>query len=174
MAAAVSEELAGHLLRADGQEDVCLATYSVSTGATRITSIVTSTILPRERERQVHGNATFTGKYVVRAPPEAPHRAEALLILHSHPCGRGFQGLSRPDRDTESEYARVAQAITGQPLVGMTLAGFDLSWSGRLWETSGELRPIDSVRVVGDRLRLSWNEQRRPSPKVTGGQVRTI
>jgi hypothetical protein len=174
MAAAVSEELAAHLLRTDGQEDVCLATYSVSTGATRITSIVTSTIPPREGERKVHGNATFTGKYVVRAAAEAAQRGEGLVILHSHPGGRGWQGLSTPDRDTESEYARVAQAITGQPLVGMTLAGFDLSWSARLWKTSGELRPIDSVRVVGDRLRLSWNEQQRPSPKLTGAQVRTI
>jgi molybdopterin-synthase adenylyltransferase len=174
MPAAISAQLAGHLLRADGQEDVCLATYSVSTGATRTTSIVTSMIPPREGERVVHGNASFSGEYVVRGAVEAASRGEGLVILHSHPCGRGSQDLSRTDRETESDYVRVAKAITGQPLVGMTLAGADAAWSARIWESTAKLFPTEGVRVVGHRLTVTWNEQRHARPRVTDAQVRTV
>ena len=68
--------------------------------------------------------------------------------------------------------------LTGLPLVGMTLATGDRSWSARHWDR-GAGRAIDcthasSVRVVGDRLAVSWNDALRPPPQSTASQLRTV
>src|ERR1700704_4890288 len=78
MAGSIDDALRTHLLREDGQEDVCLASYAHSTGATRVTSILTNVILPQPGERKVHGNATFPSEYVVRAASEASARGEGI------------------------------------------------------------------------------------------------
>ena len=69
----VARNLRTHLLRGDGQEDVTLATYSPSTGVDRRTALVRAVHLPRSGEREVHGNASFTGNYVVRVAAAAAH-----------------------------------------------------------------------------------------------------
>src|SRR5207253_3759906 len=60
MRSTVHRELRTHLLRADGQEDICLATYRPSTGSTRRTAIVREMITPLPADREVHGNASIT------------------------------------------------------------------------------------------------------------------
>lgn len=60
------ESLRNHLLRLDGQEDLCFATYIPSTGRSRYTGIVTSLILPQEGERKVYGNVSFVPGYFER------------------------------------------------------------------------------------------------------------
>ncbi|NTW38291.1 MAG: hypothetical protein HGA44_00150 [Cellulomonadaceae bacterium] len=173
MTGKVSQQMRDHLLRDDGQEDVLLATYRPSTGTERTTALIRSVILPRDGERQVHGTASFTSTYVLRAAAEARARGEGLVLLHSHPQGRGWQGLSRPDRQTESDYQRVAAAFTQQPLLGMTLAGDDTTWSARFWLDSARPQWAESVRTVSDRLDVSWNDELRPAPRATASQVRT-
>ena len=64
------------------------------------------------------------------------------------------------DRDAESSYANLGREITGLPLVGMTLAGGDETWSARHWDV-GNGRHVHytestNVRVIGDRLAVSW------------------
>ncbi|MBN9215536.1 MULTISPECIES: ThiF family adenylyltransferase [unclassified Microbacterium] len=170
----LSNELEAHLARADGQEDVVIATYVWSTGNTRRTAILGRAVMPAPGERKVHGNASFTGGYVVRAATEARERSEGIVLLHSHPDATGWQGLSGPDHNTESEYERVARSITGLPLVGMTLGTRGSSWSGRVWETSAEPTHAESVRVSGSTLRVTWNEDRRRAPRATEYQRRTV
>lgn len=174
MTSEVERELTAHLLRADGQEDLCLASYSPSTGRIRSTSILTTAIYPRAGEREVHHNASFTGEYLLRAASEAARRGEGIAILHSHPRGRGWQVLSRLDHDAESSYARLALAVTGHPLVGLTLAGVDRTWSARAWAVDLHPREVESVRVVGDRLQVHWNAQQRPPTPATASQARTV
>lgn len=174
MTAQVAAELNHHLTRDDGQEDVCIATYVWSTGTGRATALIRDLILPRDGERFVHGNAEFTGTYVVRAATEARERGEGIVLLHSHPGAHGWQGLSGPDRNTESEYERVARAITGMPLVGMTLATAEQEWSGRVWHDRRTPIFAESVRVVGERLNVTWNDKARHSPVATAFQRRTI
>ncbi|MFT4259514.1 ThiF family adenylyltransferase [Microbacterium sp.] len=174
MTAEVATELDHHLARDDGQEDVCIATYVWSTGAERRTALLRSVVLPREGERFVHGNAEFTGGYVVRAATEARARGEGIVLLHSHPGAHGWQGLSGPDHNTESEYERVARAITGMPLVGMTLATAEQEWSGRIWHDRTAPTFAESVRVVGERLNVTWNDAARRRPVGTAFQRRTI
>jgi hypothetical protein len=171
MSSAVDAALRAHLLRRDGQEDICLGTYSVSTAIERISRLITTVELPEEGER-VYGDASVTGVYVLRIASIAARRGEGLVLMHSHPLGYGWQGLSGPDREAEASYALLARKMTGLPLVGMTLAG-DGAWSGREWPDD---RPhwVESVRVVGTRLKVSWNDCLRPAPRPTAEQIRTV
>ena len=173
MPASLHQHLAGHLLRSDGQEDVCLAIYAPSTGATRTSAVLGRALLPRPGERAVHGNASFTGSYIVRAAQEAAAAGRGVAVLHSHPDGSGWQGMSGPDYDTERSYAVLARELTGLPLVGMTVAG-DGSWSCRRWGPSGTPEHGESVRVPGSCFRVTWNDRLRPPPTATGSQIRTV
>jgi hypothetical protein len=174
MTADVDRALRSQLTREDGDEDVCIATYTPSTGAARTTMLLTRVILPQAGDREVHGNASFHGQYIVRAAAEAARRGAGIALLHSHPGSRGWQGLSGPDFETESEYSRVAEAVTSRPLLGLTLAGADRTWSARVWTDASRPEWTASVRVVGDKLDVSWNSNLRPAPRPTASQVRTI
>lgn len=164
--------LAAHLLRVDGQEDICLATYAPSTGTTRTTRIIATVHLPLDGEREVHGNATITGGYVLRVAAEAARTGHGVVLLHSHPGASGWQALSGPDADCESSYAGLVQHLTGLPLVGMTLAG-DHSWSARLW-LDGVPQSAGSVRRVGPTMVTSWCDGVVASRVDERSQARTI
>ena len=86
--------------------------------------------------------------------------------------------MSEPDRDTESSYANLVREMTGLPLVGMTLATSNHTWSARHWNI-GVGKQVDcthstNVRVIGDRLAVSWNDVLRPPPQPTQRQLRTV
>lgn len=173
MTGATNALLREHLERADGQEDVCLATYRTSTGARRQTALVREVVLPLPGEREVHGNASFTGDYVLRAAGIAAHTGDGLVILHSHPAGGGWQALNAGDADAERSYAYLVHRVTGLPLVGMTFAGNDGAWSARAWSPEGQPHGCESVRVVDSRLVVTWNDRLRPPPRPRETQVRT-
>jgi hypothetical protein len=174
MTATIDAGLSQQLRRRDGQEDVCLATYAISTGATRTTALIYDYLLPRPGERAVHGNASFTGDYIVRAAAQAAAAGRGVVTLHSHPAARGWQMMSDPDHDTERSYAHLVSEMTGLPLIGMTLAGGDGQWSCRRWSNEGTPTHGESVRVIDNHLRVSWNDRLRPPPEVAPSQVRTI
>lgn len=170
----VDRALRRHLIRDDGDEDVCIASYAPSTGRARTTMLLRRVILPGAGDRRVHGNASFHGQYVIRAASEAAEHGEGIALLHSHPGAYGWQGLSGPDFSTESDYARVAEAITGRPILGLTLAGEDGAWSARVWADDEQPDWAESVRVVDDQLIVTWNSGIRPAPRKTASQLRTI
>ncbi len=178
MTAAIADELRDHLDRADGQEDICLATYRRSTGATRTSALITSVITPEPGERHVHGNASIEGDYVLRAAVIAYERGDGLVLCHSHPGGRGWQGMSGPDHDAEHSFANLVRELTGLPLVGMTLATGDQGWSARHWDRGNgpDVSPTHStnVRVIADRLGITWNDALASRPSATKTQRRSI
>ena len=178
MTEATERELVKRLARPDGQEDVCLATYRSSTGRTRSTALINRIIPPEPGERHVHGNATITGDYILRAAQIAKRDNCGLALLHSHPRATHWQSMSEPDRDAESSYSYLVRQITGQPLVGMTLAGGDGTWSARHWSKGTakdtEYHHSTHVRVIGDNLRISWNDHLCPPPQTTAAQLRTL
>ena len=178
MTAATADTLMGRLLRADGQEDLCLATYRPSTGATRTSALLTAVVPPEPGDRQVHGNATIKAEYVLRAAGIAQGEGCGLVLLHSHPGAVGWQAMSEPDRDAESSYANLVRELTGLPLVGMTLAGRGRTWSARHWNVGVGKRVActhaTNVRVIGERLAVSWNDALCLPPRRTQNHVRTV
>ena len=172
------DDLCELLVRDDGQEDLCLALYRPSTGKRRTTALVRRPLPPQEGERVVHGNVTVTGEYVLRGAEMASAEQSGLVLLHSHPGGRGWQAMSGPDRDTEASYANLVREVTGLPLVGMTLGGGDRSWSARHWDhgVGRNVAPTEcaNVRVIGDRLAVTWNDPITPAPLANHRQIRTV
>ena len=175
---AVHAEACGHLRRSDGQEDLCFALWRPSRGAKRLTAVIRSLLMPEEGDRALHGNASFQPRFVERAIGAACAHHCGLALLHSHPGGRGWQGMSKDDIETEHGRAAAILAATGLPFVGLTLAGFDMAWSARFWPRTAprtyERRDCASVRVVGDRLRVSYNDRLVPPPAANDEQTRTV
>ncbi|MBM7789176.1 HesA/MoeB/ThiF family protein [Tenggerimyces flavus] len=172
MTADTHDALARALLL-DGREDVRLATYRPSTGATRRTALVRRLVPPEPGELGFRGNAALTGRYVRRAATLAWADSCGLILAHGHPGEQGWQGVSGADRETEAAYADLAQEITGLPLVGLTLAS-DQSWTARHWDRDVGATVAENVRVVGDRLVVSWNDDLVPPPRTRRGQARTV
>jgi hypothetical protein len=178
MTGTLDRELSARLLRPDGQEDLCLATYRRSSGRSRTTALLCRVIPPGPCDRQVHGNATVTGDYVVRAATLAQQDGCGVVLLHSHPGGRAWQAMSAPDQDAEASYANLVREITGVPLVGMTLAGADNAWSARHWDKGVGAKVTHteclSVRVIDDRLAITWNDALAAPPAPNAQQRRTV
>jgi molybdopterin-synthase adenylyltransferase len=181
-AAALTREthaaLVAHLLQHQRDEDVCFALYRPSRGQTRLTALIVEPILPRHGERRVHGNASVSAAYFERALGMALAEGAGLAFLHSHTRrSRGWQKMSYDDLDTEERYAPRALAMAGLPLLGLTLAGNEF-WSARAWERSGRSeyarRDCESVRVVGERLAMSFHPTLRPAPRFREELSRTI
>jgi hypothetical protein len=170
-------EAVGHLLRADGQEDLCFGLWYPSQGRTRISALVSKLILPRNGERRVHGNASFLPSFFERAIHEATSVGAGLALLHSHPGGIGWQGMSDDDIRAEQGRAAAARAATTLPFLGLTLAG-DGSWSARLWEKTKprayERRWCTHVRVVGEQFLGSFNDALIPKPRFREHLKRTV
>ncbi len=160
--------LTQHLCRDDGQEDLCLAVYQPSTGSNRDTALLSEVLLPQPGEHRVYGVVTFTGDYVMRAIEAAIDVGGGVAILHSHPHGHGWQALSAPDYDAESSYSHLVHQLTGLRLLGLTYASQSKSWSARFW-SADTATPIacESVRVVGNTLDISWNNDQIPIPPVS-------
>ena len=176
MTAATEEALIRLLVRDDGQEDLCLATYRPSTGFTRFSALIRAVVPPEPGDRLVHGNATVTADYILRAAEAAQEDDCGLILLHSHPGASHWQSMSGPDRDCEASYANLVREITGLPLVGMTLAARNRTWSARHWDI-GVGRAVDcthcaNVRVIGDKFAMSWNDAVQPPPQPGGSQTR--
>jgi len=166
-----------HLLRGDGQEDVCYALWRPAQGAGRLTALVSEAILPTGDERQVHGNASTTGEYLGRVMKIAAEKRAGVVFLHSHPWP-GWQDMSSDDINTERRQSPAIKATTGLPLVGMTL-GTDGAWSGRFWIKTApktyERQWCESVRVIGDGgLKVTFNDALTPPPGFRPELTRTI
>jgi hypothetical protein len=175
MAGSVGNELVNHLLREDGQEDLCFATWRPSTGRDRMTALVGEPLLPRSGDREVHGNVSFLPQYALRVAQEAGQQGAGLAFMHSHPGGSEWQSLNDIDAQAEARIANLARELTGLPLVGLTVSG-DRAWSARVWSGAGRnVSPghCESVRVVGDAFSITFNDALIPVPQVTGTQVRT-
>ncbi len=168
--------IARHLLRSDGQEDLCFALWNPSQGRSRISALISQLILPKDGERQVHGNASFLPVYFERAVTEAARAKAGLAFLHSH-CGPGWQDMSSDDIKAELKHAAAVKGATGFPLVGMTL-GTDGAWSARFWEKTAprsyQRHWCSQVRVVGDRLAVTFTDALLPKPRQKNEQLRTV
>jgi molybdopterin-synthase adenylyltransferase len=173
----VDSALQNQLTRADGQEDICFALWSPSTGKSRKTAIIREVLLPGRGDRDVHGNVSFNAPYFQRAIAEAMQKGLGISLLHSHPLGRGWQGMSPDDVDTERAIAAPTFGATELPLLGMTLSG-DGKWSARFWNKIApreyERSWCRSVRVIGENLGVGFNPALARTVLATDQQIRTV
>lgn len=169
--------LRSHLVREDGQEDVCYALWYYGQGSDRLTALLFEPILPLPGERHVHGNASTTAEYLGRAIQIATDKGAGVVFLHSHP-DPGWQDMSPDDVATERRQAVMVKATTGKPLVGLTL-GTDGSWSARFWTKSApktyQRQWCESVRVIGhEGLRMTFADHLLPAPEFREELKRTV
>ncbi len=159
LTSSLHHRLSSHLKRDDGQEDLAFVLWRRSSGKSRDTAVVFEMIEPRDGERFVHGNVSFDASYFLRACQLAQEANAGVGLIHSHPGGSRWQALSSDDHHAEAAHAAQAMALTGLPLLGMTFAGRDSSYSARVWRRRQARVWVpqwaDSVRVVGEQLLLS-------------------
>jgi hypothetical protein len=177
MTGAIDRVARTHLLRCDGQEDLCFALWFPSTGRTRSTALIGELLLPVPGDRTVHGNVSFNPAFLERALAEATARGAGVALLHSHPNGRHWQGMSRDDVTTENGIAGPVFGATSLPLVGLTLAG-DGAWSSRFWQRTAPRTytrfDCGTVRVVSEDLRATFYDKLAPPPGSNARQIRTV
>jgi molybdopterin-synthase adenylyltransferase len=176
MSEGLHEDAIRHLIRPDGQEDLCFALWHPSKGARRLTGLVYRLILPENGERDVHGNASFMPLYFDRALDEAIKEKAGLAFLHSHPVP-GWQGMSRDDVNAEFGHAGAVVGATGLPFLGLTL-GTDGALSARFWKRTApriyEPCWCSTVRVPGNHLCMTYHPELRPLPPIGEEQERTV
>lgn len=173
--AALNNDLCNHLLRSDGQEDATFALYKPSEGKLRFTALIYKLILPEDGDREVHGNVSINSQYFKKACALALEEGSGIVLLHSH-LGPGWQGMSVDDFKTERSYAPTAESLTELPLIGLTL-GTDGAFSARLWEENNgwyETRWAATVRVVGQKLTVTYHDALRPKPEFKEIYKRTV
>lgn len=171
------KKLTSDLLAAAPEEDLCFALWRRSTGSERVSALVYEIVAPVDGDRQIHGNASFSSQYFFRAADIAADAEAGLALIHTHPAGRRWQGMSFDDLEAENRYSAQARVLTGLPLVGLTLAG-DGALSARFWERGDDSESgpsfCESVRVVGDQLRVTFNNRLRPAPDTDDRLLRTV
>lgn len=172
----INQVLTDHLLQHAEQEDLCFALYNPATGHDRINGLIKEVILPEEGERNLHGNVSFNADYLDRVAALALEKELGICFLHSHPVP-GWQGMSQADIAAEQMLAPRIKALTGLPLLGMTV-GTDNSWSARFWIKTHKkhytLSWCDSVRVMGKRFRIYYADHIYPAPESTEEFTRTV
>lgn len=172
------KKLSSHLIRPDGQEDLCFATYVPSISENRFTGIIREIILPLSNERTVHGNVSFNAEYFERVLKIATERREGIVFLHSHPFP-GWQNMSEDDIVAEKSMSPAAKSLTSLPLIGMTI-GNDESWSARFWIKNKSRKRVfdkfwcESVRVLGEKLKITFNDYLLKPSFNSKKQLRTI
>ena len=172
----INVSLSNHLIRDDEQEDLCFAFYKTSTGNQRITALINEVIFPEIDDRNIHGNVSFNPDYFDKATSYALKNEYGIVFIHSHPFP-GWQRMSTDDIEAETMLAPRVKAITGLPVVGMTI-GSDGTWSARFWEKTAsktyDIKWCETVRVVGNGLNIHYNENLKPKPKFGQEFSRTI
>jgi len=165
-----------HLIREDGQEDLCFAFYKLSSGKSRKTGVINEVILPEFGDRNVHGNVSFNSVYFDKVTSYALANNLGICFIHSHPFP-GWQGMSFDDIEAEKMLAPRVKAVTGLPLIGMTI-GTDNYWSARFWVKEApntyERYWCESVRVVGKSLKTYFCDDIFPKSNFGEEFKRTI
>jgi molybdopterin/thiamine biosynthesis adenylyltransferase len=172
----LSSDLFHHLKRKDRQEDLCFALWNPSSGEMRYSAILNEVILPIEGDRQVHGNVSFNAQYLDRVLRLALEKKMGIAFLHNH-FTPGWQGMSQQDIKTEKYLSAIVFATTRLPLTGLTM-GSDGAWSGRFWtKLNGDKYKcewVESVRVIGNKFVITFNDQLLKRPKITENMLRTV
>jgi len=164
-----------HLIRQDGQEDLVFCLWYPSSGKERFTALIHDVILPKNGDRNVHGNVSFNYKYFKRVCEIALKKKCGVAFLHSHP-GKGWQHMSYDDVKAENRMAPTVETITGLPLLGLTIS-IDNIWSARFWEyrkNKYERKWAKSVKVIGKEYFLCFDNTQVVKYSQNDHLIRTV
>jgi len=156
----IAGNLKNHLIREDGQEDLCFAFYQPSTGYHRFSGLIVEIILPKRGDRKVQGNVSFSPSYferIIKSSLQKPNCG--IAFIHSHPSGNNWQRMSHDDFDAEFGMAKTIMALTQLPLIGITVAGGTSLFSARFWIKQNQFfEPVDctNTRIVGRNLVVAF------------------
>ena len=152
--------LLSHFKKNESQEELCFALWYPSIGQNKTTALISDIILPQKDERKLHGNTSFLPNFLARSLRIAIKKNAGLAFMHSHPT-KGWQDMSNLDVIAEREHIAPPANSTKMPLLGLTI-GTDESWSARFWirKKNRQFKRFwcDKVKVVGDRLKVTFNE----------------
>lgn len=161
------------MLKDTSEEEICFAVWSPSRGKGRTTAIINEIVFPEKGERKRHGNVSAMPGYADRAKEISRSAKKGMAMIHTHPHGKGPQGVSETDLHSEQDLlAREVFGVTGLPFVGMTLSG-DRRWSARFYPKPYKIRWCPAVRIVGRKLTVHFNHQESPAPRPGGELART-
>ena len=176
MASSMHTTLTMHLLQNHGAEDLCFALWNPSEGTTRSSALLFDVILPGPVDRNLHGNASFNPCYFERVLRIAAEKRAGIAFLHSH-LTPGWQAMSNDDFAAEAKMSASVHALTGLPLVGLTV-GTDGAWSARRWSKIEKRKYSPqwarTVRVAGIGLKVTFNDDLLPTFGTPEDLVRTV
>jgi molybdopterin/thiamine biosynthesis adenylyltransferase len=176
MSTETNRKLTKHLLLRPYLEDLCFALWNPSEGSSRFTALIAEVVFPELGDRNQHGNVSYNPQYIERVLKLATERNAGIALLHNH-ITPGWQGMSDDDFRAEQSIAGSVLAVTGLPIVGLTL-GTDGSWSSRVWKKTAPrvFSPnwCENVRVIGDALSVTFCDDLQPKPEFREEFIRTV
>ena len=165
--------LVNFLLKDLDDEEICFAIWYPAKGKNRYSILIKDIVYPKKGDRKRHGNVSAMPQYLDRVKEIARVNKAGIVMIHTHPFGKGPQGVSIPDLHYEQDMlSREIFGYTGLPFVSMTLSG-DKMWSARIYPKPYKIQWCTSIRIVGKNLTIHFNPDLLPPPKPNKKHIRT-
>lgn len=119
-------------------------------------------------------DVSVTSKAFMAVLKEADRQGEAIVFVHSHP--HGPRAFSPQDDRTEPPFFATAFARIGQAQAhGSLVFAGPTAFAGRVWLPDGGQRPLDTVRVIGNRWWFLYGgAASTPVPEIFERQIRVF
>src|SRR5437899_3328909 len=103
MTESINKSLQDFLFKDVEDEEICFALWYPAEGKTKYSVLIREIILPLDGDRERHGNVSAFPQYVDRVKETAREKGGGVAMIHTHPFGSGWQGVSGPDLHYEQD-----------------------------------------------------------------------
>lgn len=97
---------------------------------------------------------TWTTQSFVNALKRAEEKGLVVALVHSHPVG--LAEFSEQDDRNEADLIQLAHNRNSSALMLSLVVLPEQQWIGRLWKSCTEVRSLNLIQVVGERLKLHY------------------
>lgn len=97
---------------------------------------------------------TWTTQSFVNALKRAEEKGLVVALVHSHPGG--LAEFSEQDDRNEADLIQLAHNRNSSALMLSLVVLPEQQWIGRLWKSCTEVRSLNLIQVVGERLKLHY------------------
>lgn len=123
-------------------------------------------VVPVDDDEVVSSSAqhiTWSTQSFVNVLKRAQDNGLVVALVHSHPGG--LAEFSEQDDRNEADLMQLAQNRNGSEASLLSLVLMpNQRWIGRLWENLTDVRPLDLIQVVGDRISLHYPDRGTGQP----------